>query len=616
VKKLLLLILPPLFALLALPLQAAPRPSFGVTFVPGEIFIKIDYGTRNGLKQDFRAPTSLVSGEGLRDVHGKPVKFLLPDEPCNASKGILKDAYEDKIGEFTVVFAADFESVARIDSFEPGKTIDDAEYLEIPENQLNKEAMDFKDMSYVKFHLEDSSKYFYIDKGRQDILARNFKRGAKGDLFHHDKDKGMSLAGICTIEVIADKLSLGRVTQFSAGYFAKDVHRGEVAGYLDQIISGSGFANLSFGNFIMILVSFGFLYLAIAKDYEPLLLCPIAFGILVGNMPMPLSIFNSISVYMIDPVTHEYVFNTGSNSLLGMIYFGVRTGFLPPLIFLGIGALTDFSALLSNPKSLLLGAAAQFGIYAAFLGALVLGFSPQSAAAIGIIGGADGPTAIFVSSRLAPTLIGPIAIAAYSYMAMVPVIQPPIMYLLTTRKERLIHMKPGRKVSMFEKVAFPVGALIVTCFVAPGGLPLLGPLFFGNLLRESGVTTRLSKTASGAMLDMCTIFIGFGVGASTSAAVFLQPDSIKIFVLGCVAFSFATASGVTFAKLMNVFSKEKVNPLIGAAGVSAVPDSARVAHMVGQTEDPTNFLLQHAMGPNVAGVIGSAIAAGIFLGLL
>ena len=366
----------------------------------------------------------------------------------------------------------------------------------------------------------------------------------------------------------------------------------------------------------MILFAFFFLYLAIAKEYEPLLLLPIAFGMLIGNMPMPLSIFNSISVYMIDPVTHEYVFNTTGNSVYGMIYYGVKTGFLPPLIFLGIGAMTDFSNLLSNPKSLLLGAAAQFGIFAALLAALVLGFSPQSAAAISIIGGADGPTAIFTASRLAPTLIGPIAIAAYSYMAMVPVIQPPVMKLLTTRKERLIRMAPpSRKVSKFEKIAFPIGALILCCLIAPGGLPLLGPLFFGNLLRESGVTTRLAKTASSSMVDICTMMIGLGVGASTNATVFLTKQSVMIFILGSVAFAFATASGVTFAKLMNLFCKEKVNPLIGAAGVSAVPDSARVVHHVGQQEDPTNFLLQHAMGPNVAGVIGSAIAAGIFLGL-
>jgi oxaloacetate decarboxylase beta subunit len=405
------------------------------------------------------------------------------------------------------------------------------------------------------------------------------------------------------------------VTQFERGAYAHDVRTGDITGLLDQVVQSSGFANFTFGNLVMILIGLLFIWLAISKDYEPLLLVPIGFGILIGNIPLPLSIFNSVSVYMIDPVSHEYVFNTGSNSVMGMIYFGVRSGIFPPLIFLGIGALTDFSALLSNPKSLLLGAAAQIGIFVTFLGALALGFSPQSAAAIGIIGGADGPTAIFTSSRLAPALIGPIAIAAYSYMAMVPIIQPPIMKLLTSREERLIRMKPGRKVSRFERVAFPIGGMLVTTIVAPGGLPLLGPLFFGNLLKESGVTGRLAKTASSAMLDICTILLGLAVGASTSAQAFLNTRSVMIFVLGCVAFGTATAGGVIFAKIMNVFSTDKVNPLIGAAGVSAVPDSARVAHMVGQAEDPGNFLLQHAMGPNVAGVIGSAIAAGVFLGL-
>ncbi|MCM2257866.1 MAG: sodium ion-translocating decarboxylase subunit beta [Vicinamibacteria bacterium] len=388
-----------------------------------------------------------------------------------------------------------------------------------------------------------------------------------------------------------------------------------MTGYLDQVVQGSGLANLSAGHLVMIAVGLLFLWLAIAKDYEPLLLVPIGFGILIGNVPLPLAIFNSVSLYMIDPVSREYVFNTGGNSVLGILYYGVRAGVFPPLIFLGIGALTDFQALLSNPKSLLLGAAAQIGIFATFLGALWLGFSPQSAAAIGIIGGADGPTAIFTASRLAPALIGPIAISAYSYMAMVPIIQPPIMKLLTSREERLIRMKPGRKVSRFEKIAFPIMGLLVTSLLAPGGLPLLGMLFFGNLLKESGVTGRLAKTASSALLDTCTILLGVAVGASTSADVFLTRQSVLIFALGCVAFASATAGGVLFAKLMNVFSTDKVNPLIGAAGVSAVPDSARVVHMVGQAEDPGNFLLQHAMGPNVAGVIGSALAAGVFLGL-
>ncbi|TFG37952.1 MAG: sodium ion-translocating decarboxylase subunit beta [Candidatus Aminicenantes bacterium] len=364
----------------------------------------------------------------------------------------------------------------------------------------------------------------------------------------------------------------------------------------------------------MLAIGVLFISMGIVKEYEPLLLVPIGFGILIGNIPLPLQIFNAVSVYMIDPLTHEYVFNTTTNSVMGLIYFGVRSGLFPPLIFLGIGALTDFSSLLSNPKSVLLGAAAQIGIFVTFLGALKLGFSPADAAAIGIIGGADGPTAIFLSSRLAPTLIGPIAIAAYSYMAMVPIIQPPIMKILTTKRERLIRMKPGRKVSQRNKIIFPIAGMIVTTLVAPGGLPLLGMLFFGNLLKESGVTGRLSKTASTAVLDTATIHLGLAVGASTTAQVFLTRQSMLIFALGCVAFATATAGGVLFAKLMNLFSATKINPLIGAAGVSAVPDSARVVHHVGLEADPTNYLLQHALGPNVAGVIGSAIAAGVFLG--
>ena len=289
----------------------------------------------------------------------------------------------------------------------------------------------------------------------------------------------------------------------------------------------------------------------------------------------------------------------------------------PPLIFLGIGAMTDFSTLLSNPKTILLGAAAQIGIFATFIGALLLKFTPAQAASIGIIGGADGPTAIFLTSKLAPALIGPIAIAAYSYMGLVPIIQPPIMKLLTTAKERRIRMKPSRKVTQTEKIIFPIVAFIVTTFIAPGAIPLLGMLFFGNLLKESGVTGRLAKTASSSLIDISTMLLGLVVGASTTAQVFLNTRSIMIFVLGCASFAVATAGGVLFAKLMNLFLKEgrKVNPLIGAAGVSAVPDSARVAEMVGRQYDPDNHLLMHAMGPNVAGVIGSAIAAGILLGI-
>jgi oxaloacetate decarboxylase beta subunit len=437
------------------------------------------------------------------------------------------------------------------------------------------------------------------------------KHGAKGVLRARDG----RVAGQFSVVGVGPDESVGLVTEYTPGRFARDISEAEIRGFVMQVAASSGIANLSWLNLVMLFIGGLFIYLAISKEYEPLLLVPIGFGILIGNIPLPLQIFNSVSVYMIDPVTHEYAFNTTTNSVMGMIYFGVRSGLFPPLIFLGIGALTDFSALLSNPKSVLLGAAAQIGIFITFLGALQLGFSPSSAASIGIIGGADGPTAIFLASRLAPALIGPIAIAAYSYMAMVPLIQPPVMKLLTTSKERRIRMKPGRKVGRLERVGFPIAGMIVTTLVAPGGLPLLGMLFFGNLLKESGVTGRLAKTASSALLDITTILLGVAVGASTSAQVFLTRQSIMIFALGCVAFAAATAGGVLFAKLMNLFCREKVNPLIGAAGVSAVPDAARVAHVVGQEADPTNYLLQHAMGPNVAGVIGSAIVAGVFLGL-
>ncbi len=372
---------------------------------------------------------------------------------------------------------------------------------------------------------------------------------------------------------------------------------------LGQFIEFTGFVQPGmWKNLIMIAVGLFFIYLAIKKDYEPLLLIPIGFGILVGNIPFPQDAGLNIGIYE-------------ESSVLHYLYFGVSKGIYPPLIFLGIGALTDFSALLSNPKLVLLGAAAQVGIFITLLGALALGFSPEQAAAIGIIGGADGPTAIFISSKLAPELMGAIAIAAYSYMALVPVIQPPIMKLLTTEAERKIRMKPSRSVPKSEKVIFPLVGLLATCFIAPGALPLLGMLFFGNLLKESGVTERLAKTAGTSMIDIVTILLGLTVGASTQASVFLTPQSIYIFVLGAVSFMIATAGGLLFAKFMNLFLKgdAKINPLIGAAGVSAVPDSARVAQQVGRQIDPDNYLLMHAMGPNVSGVIGSATAAGVLL---
>jgi len=366
-------------------------------------------------------------------------------------------------------------------------------------------------------------------------------------------------------------------------------------------LKNSGFANLEWGNMMMILIGVIFIFLAITKDYEPLLLVPIGFGILVGNIP---------------PITGMALSVYDSGSALSYIYFGVVKGVYPPLIFLGIGAMTDFSTMLSNPKLILLGAAAQLGIFTTLIGSLLLGFSAAQAGAIGIIGGADGPTAIFLASMLAPDLLGPIAIAAYSYMALVPVIQPPVMYLLTSKKERLIRMKPPRIVSKKEKIIFPIVGFLVCALIAPGSMTLLGMLFFGNLLKESTVTERLAKTARNALIDIVTILLGFTVGASTQAQTFLTPKSMMIFGLGAFSFVIATMGGVLFAKFMNLFLKEKINPLIGAAGVSAVPDSARVVQMVGQKEDPENFLLMHAMAPNVAGVIGSAIAAGILWSVL
>lgn len=368
-----------------------------------------------------------------------------------------------------------------------------------------------------------------------------------------------------------------------------------------KFLETTGFASMTLGNAIMILIGIAFITLAIRKDYEPLLLVPIGMGAIVGNIPVIDGM--ALSVY-------------DQGSVLSYLYFGVSQGVYPPLIFLGIGAMTDFSTMLSNPKLVLLGAAAQIGVFLTFVGAIWLDFSLKESGAIGIIGGADGPTAIFLSAKLAPHLLGAIAIAAYSYMALVPVIQPPIMRLLTTRTERLIRMSPPRKVSKREKMFFPIAAFLISTMIAPGAIVLLGMLFFGNLLKESLVTERLARTARSAMIDIVTILLGFAVGASTQADTFLTRQSLLIFGLGALSFAIATAGGVIFAKCMNLFLTEKINPLVGAAGVSAVPDSARVVQMVGQQEDPHNFLLMHAMAPNVAGVIGSAIAAGVLWAVL
>lgn len=369
-----------------------------------------------------------------------------------------------------------------------------------------------------------------------------------------------------------------------------------------QFLQTTGFYNVDVGSIAMIVAGLFFIYLGIAKEFEPLLLVPIGFGIVLGNIP---------------GVAAQGLGVEAEGSVLNYLYFGVQKGIYPSLIFMGVGALTDFTSLIANPKLILLGAAAQFGIFATFIGSIMLGFNILEAASIGIIGGADGPTAIYLASKLAPHLLGSIALAAYSYMALVPVIQPPIMRLLTTDKERKIKMKPLRVVSKKEKIFFPLVALIVTSFIAPSSAILLGMLFLGNLLKETGVTDRLANTAKTSLIDIVTVLIGLTVGAKTTAAVFLTWGTIKIFILGAASFAVATASGVLFAKIMNLFIKEnKINPLIGSAGVSAVPAAARVSQVVGQQYDKTNYLVMHAMGSNVAGVVGSAVAAGVLLGIL
>ena len=378
----------------------------------------------------------------------------------------------------------------------------------------------------------------------------------------------------------------------------------QIINSLAQFWEYTGFANVQVQNLIMIAIGIAFVTVAIVKEWEPMLLVPIGFGMIIGNIPM----FPGLNIGIYE-----------DNSVLNILYQGVKQGWYPPLIFLGIGAMTDFSALISQPRLILIGAAAQLGIFGAYLLALLLGFMPNEAGAIGIIGGADGPTAIFLSSKLAPDLMGAIAVSAYSYMALVPVIQRPIMLALTNKKERLIRMPAPRQVSQKEKIIFPVVGFLTTAFIVPSGLPLLGMLFFGNLLKESGVTRRLAETARGPLIDTITILIGLTVGASTQADKFLSVKSLKIFGLGLLSFVIATACGVLFVKLMNLFIKNparKINPLIGNAGVSAVPDSARVSEVVGRESDPSNHLLMHAMGPNVAGVIGSAVAAGILLSFL
>ena len=373
----------------------------------------------------------------------------------------------------------------------------------------------------------------------------------------------------------------------------------------------SGLAAMQWQNWVMIAISFVLVYLAIVKGFEPLLLLPIAFGMFLTNLPMT-EMFH-MDYFVNKEIDFGQVMQNGG--LLDYLYLGVKLGIYPSLIFLGIGAMTDFGPLIANPKSFLLGAAAQLGIFVTFVGAVMLGFSPEFAAAIGIIGGADGPTAIYVAKSLAPTILGSIAVAAYSYMALVPLIQPPIMKLLTTKKERMVVMKQLRPVSKTEKIVFPIAVTLIVSLIVPSAAPLLGMLMLGNLMKESGMVDRLVKTAQNELMNIVTIFLGVTVGATATAERFLTTQTLGIVALGLIAFGFGTAGGVLFGKLMYIFTKGKVNPLIGSAGVSAVPMAARVSQRVGAEANPTNFLLMHAMGPNVAGVIGSAVVAGVLLAI-
>ena len=384
------------------------------------------------------------------------------------------------------------------------------------------------------------------------------------------------------------------------------------------IMNASGFAAFfepgGWKYAVMIAVACGLLYLAIVKQFEPLLLLPIAFGMLLANLPGAGIYHPELWVLTGDGIDYGRVLHDGG--VLDILYMGVKLGIYPPLIFLGIGAMTDFGPLISNPKSFLLGAAAQLGIFAAFIGALAIGFTPQEAGSIGIIGGADGPTAIFTTSKLAPHLLGPIAVAAYSYMALIPFIQKPIMRLMTTKKERMVRMTELRTVSKTEKIIFPIMVTIIVSLLIPDAASLVGMLMLGNLMKESGVVDRICKTAQNELMNIITIFLGTTVGATTNADSFLNLQTLGIVAMGLVAFCLGTSAGLLFGKLMYIFTKGKVNPLIGSAGVSAVPMAARVSQQVGQEDDPGNFLLMHAMGPNVAGVIGSAVAAGILIQML
>ena len=431
-----------------------------------------------------------------------------------------------------------------------------------------------------------------------------------------EANEGIMLIDEAVEEIAAEEATVAAVGGGSQGRDNAEIDADfSVGNAIGKFVSEAGFNGFAkdWRYVIMLLISFVLLYLAIVKKFEPLLLMPIAFGMLLTNLPGA-GMFHAD--FFAGGHVHWENFALGSAGLLDYLYLGVKLGIYPCLIFVGVGAMTDFGPLIANPKSLLLGAAAQIGIFATFLGALALGFNYWESGSIGIIGGADGPTAIYLTSKLAPHLLGPIAVAAYSYMALVPVIQPPIMKLLTTEAERKIEMKQLRTVSQREKIIFPIVITVIIAILLPSAAPLIGCLMLGNLMKECGVTERLSKTVQNELMNIVTIFLGISVGATTTADAFLNWQTLGILLLGVIAFSCGSASGVLLAKLMNLFSKEKINPLIGSAGVSAVPMAARVSQTVGQQYNPGNFLLMHAMGPNVAGVIGSAVAAGILLAFL
>ena len=428
---------------------------------------------------------------------------------------------------------------------------------------------------------------------------------------------GLSVQAWAQPEVVeATELVAATAIETADAAMAEDINLGES---LMKFVDQSGFSGIvnDWRVLVMLIISCVLLYLAIVKQFEPLLLLPIAFGMLLTNLP-------GAGMYHSELFADGHIHWTNAEGvgfdriggLIDFLYLGVKLGIYPCLIFVGVGAMTDFGPLIANPKSLLLGAAAQFGIFATFLGATAMGFTPAESGSIGIIGGADGPTAIYLTSKLAPQLLGPIAVAAYSYMALVPVIQPPIMKALTNKEERKIAMKQLRTVSKTEKIVFPIAMTIIISLLLPSAAPLIGCLMLGNLMKECGVVERLSKTVQNELMNIVTIFLGISVGATATAANFLNWQTIGIMVLGVTAFCLGTGSGVLLARIMNIFSKEKINPLIGSAGVSAVPMAARVSQKVGQAENPSNFLLMHAMGPNVSGVIGSAVAAGILLAFL